>query len=175
MSSFNDAVIEVLKREGGYSDDVGDPGGATDFGISLRFLKEQGIDINHDGHFDIEDIKSLTEDTAKAIYKKCWWDKYKYYWVNNQELALKIFDFSVNAGPRASHQTAQRAINSLIDKPIAVDGVLGAQSCHYLNTLNQDKLLDAYKHYQKIFYQDLVNKHPALKKFLKGWLNRAEM
>lgn len=175
MSDFDKAVIEVLKREGGFSDDKNDPGGATDFGISLRFLKSEGIDINHDGHFDIQDIIDLTQESAKEIYKKYWWNEFHYDTINDQDLALKIFDFSVNAGPRAAHRTAQEAINSLISHGIAEDGILGALSFHYLNSLHPDQLLDNYKRHQEMFYENLVAKHPTSEKFLKGWLRRAAM
>ena len=39
MSDFNDAIPTVLRHEGGFENDVNDPGGATNFGVSLRWLK----------------------------------------------------------------------------------------------------------------------------------------
>lgn len=175
MSDFDAAVQEVIKREGGFSNDSNDPGGATKYGISLRFLKEQGIDFNHDSHFDIDDVKNMTPQNAKDIYKMYWWDKFSYGTINDQALALKIFDFSVNAGPHIAHVVAQEAVNSLISHGIAEDGLLGALSFHYLNSLHPDQLLDNYKRHQEIYYENLVAKNPKLSKFLHGWLRRAEM
>ena len=37
MSAFELAIPIVLKHEGGFADNPADPGGATNFGISLRF------------------------------------------------------------------------------------------------------------------------------------------
>ena len=35
MSDFNDAIPTVLRHEGGFVDSPNDPGGATNFGVSL--------------------------------------------------------------------------------------------------------------------------------------------
>ena len=39
MANFESAIKKTLKHEGGYNEVKGDAGGATNFGISLRFLK----------------------------------------------------------------------------------------------------------------------------------------
>ena len=50
MSHFEKAVEKVLEHEGGYVDHKADPGGATNYGISLRFVKQStGIDLDVDG------------------------------------------------------------------------------------------------------------------------------
>lgn len=48
MRPFEDFVKVILKHEGGYVDHPNDPGGATKYGISLRFLQKNGIDLNLD-------------------------------------------------------------------------------------------------------------------------------
>ena len=55
---FEEAIKVILKHEGGYSNDKDDPGGATDYGISLRFLQDHDIDLNGDGKVNEMDIKS---------------------------------------------------------------------------------------------------------------------
>ena len=47
------AADHVLKVEGGYVDDANDAGGATNWGISLRFVKQSGVDLDIDGDGDI--------------------------------------------------------------------------------------------------------------------------
>ena len=50
---FTAAVARVLEHEGGFVDDPVDPGGATNWGISLRYLKKAGaVDANVDGWLD---------------------------------------------------------------------------------------------------------------------------
>ena len=78
MANFESAIKQTLIHEGGYNEVKGDAGGATNFGISLRFLKGLDdnldlADINNDGKIDSLDIKNLTEEHAKKIYFEEFW------------------------------------------------------------------------------------------------------
>ncbi len=76
MSRFDKAVEKVLRHEGRYVNHPNDPGGATNYGISLRFLKQLGIeeaDIDGDGFLNIEDIKAVTKEHAIRFYKLNFW------------------------------------------------------------------------------------------------------
>ena len=57
MKSFDEIIKHVLEHEGGYVNDPKDLGGETKYGITKRFYP------------DI-DIKNLTIEEAKEIYKK---------------------------------------------------------------------------------------------------------
>src|SRR5690606_26803467 len=84
---FRRAVEVVLAHEGSYVNDPADPGGETKFGISKR----QYPDL---------DIASLTREQAVEIYRRDWWDKYGYGRLASPAIATKVFDLSVNVGPR---------------------------------------------------------------------------
>ena len=70
MSNFEFAHKFTSKWEGGFVDHKNDPGGATNYGVSLRWLKNEGIDIDGDGKIDINDIKALTPSKAAELFKK---------------------------------------------------------------------------------------------------------
>ena len=76
--TFQACVKSILEHEGGLSLDKRDPGGVTQWGISLRYLKSIGYDINGDGKIDKEDIIGLPVKGAVGIYRKYWWDKLRY-------------------------------------------------------------------------------------------------
>lgn len=79
---FDLAFDRLIGNEGGYTNGKGDPGGETNWGISKR------------AYPDI-DIKSLTREAAKAIYKRDYWDKLPPL---DPNVAYHVFDFAVNSG-----------------------------------------------------------------------------
>jgi lysozyme family protein len=173
MSNFDTAIITVLKHEGGYVNDPQDPGGATNFGISLKYLHSLGdlwshFDFDFDGDVDAEDIKKMTKEEAIEIYRQYWWDKNQYERILNQQIATKVFDLAVNMGSVQAHKCMQRAIRSVSGDLLVEDGILGSKSIQALNTANPNELLAAYRSEVAGFYRSL-NKP----KYINGWLNRA--
>lgn len=174
MSDFQQAVQVVLKHEGGYNYILGDHGGPTNYGISLRYAKTLGLmlDIDGDGDVDIDDIKKLPWDKAVETYRVAWWDKYNYGRITNQLVATKVFDMAVNMGPKASGVLVQRACNSC-GANLVVDGQLGLQSFGAINSLPYAPLLKGIKEQQLGFYQAIVRRDPTQMKFMRGWADRA--
>ena len=74
MSDFNVAVDFVLENEGGLSENPKDTGGITNFGISLRFLRElPNENLRRYGIFEPVTemtVRDLTIDQAKFIYRQ---------------------------------------------------------------------------------------------------------
>jgi lysozyme family protein len=189
MSNFEFAIPIILKHEGGYVNHGNDPGGPTNFGISLRYLKSIGDlngdgvlegDLDLDGDIDIEDIRSMTPLQARDFYFRHWWVRYEYGRIDDQHIATKVFSLSINMGSKQAHKLIQRAtwaIKGYDDIPD--DGILGKLSFAVINELPQDTLLAAYKSEAAGFYRALVAeskyKRPVKSKedFLEGWLRRA--
>jgi lysozyme family protein len=181
MATFEVALPTVLLHEGGYVNNPADPGGATNWGVSLRYLKALGDanhdglldgDIDRDGDVDIDDIRLMSSQQAGDIYKTQWWDRYGYGHILDQTLATKILDLAVNMGAFQVHKILQRAILSC-GKTIVVDGVLGPKSFEAINSLPADDLLFHVRDQAAEFYRSLVIKRPKSGVFLKGWLRRA--
>ena len=178
MSNFEKAVEKVLEHEGGYVDNKADPGGATNYGISLRFVKQStgiDLDVDGDGDIDADDIKAMTPDQAKEIYKTEFWEKYGYDKIEDAGVATKVFDMCVNMGPRQAHKLVQRACNKVADTDaLTVDGLLGEKSFSAINDINLNtSILDPIRNVQADFYTALAAQKPRLQVFLKGWLRRA--
>lgn len=179
MSNFDAAVQVILKHEGGYVNNVNDSGGATNFGVSLRFLAEHPDygDFNHDGVVDAKDIRGMTVENAKDIYRHFWWEKYGYGNIEDQTIATKVFDFSVNMGASRAHKLLQQAINEAFGDKLVVDGMLGKASFGAINSRSgiddQQLLINAYCEQAWKFYQGLIRNNAKLAVFQKGWKNRA--
>jgi lysozyme family protein len=179
MSLFENAIPLILQHEGGWVNNKADPGGATNYGISLRFLSDYPNigDFDHDGDVDAEDIKNMTIEQAKAIYKQQWWDKFKYGNIADQTIATKVFDFSINMGAKRAHMLLQQAMNKAIGLRLTVDGMLGNASFSSINAISdgdsEQVLLTAYCDEAWAFYQGLIKAKPSLVVFTNGWKNRA--
>lgn len=148
----------MIIHEGGYVSDPADSGGETKYGISKR-------------SYPNEDIAALTVDDAKAIYLRDFW-KTEYEQISDQQLANKVFDFSVNMGAASAVRLLQRAIN-FCGWGIAEDGIFGPETLKRVNGLPASNLIDALKLTAANHYRAIVAAKPEEEKFLRGWLARA--
>jgi lysozyme family protein len=151
MANFNLAIGTILEHEGGYVNDPNDPGGETKFGISKRTYS----------HID---IKNLTLDQAKAIYKTDFWDPIKGDSITDQALATAIFDFAVNAGVQTATLQMQTALG------VKADGVIGPKTLEALNK-SQGVRKDFAKARVK-YYVNIVKRRQSQIAFLESWMNR---
>lgn len=112
MSQFDRALKIVLGQEGGYSDDVRDPGGKTRYGITEAVARRHGY---------IGAMSALPLDLASLIYRADYWDSCRcddLPW----PLALYVFDCAVNQGVGAAVVLLQHALDT------TQDGVIGANT-----------------------------------------------
>lgn len=177
---FDAALTTVLKHEGGFVHDPTDPGGATNYGVSLRSVAafdgdgdgRLDFDLDGDGDADEHDIRIMTMDQATDYYRRAWWDKHGYGGVADPAVATKLFDLAVNMGAAQAHKIVQRAVRACWF-PLADDGVLGPKTLSSINAAEPRALLAAMKSEAAGFYRQLAATKPPLGKFLAGWLNRA--
>ena len=110
---YDACLAETLEQEGGYSNDPGDPGGPTKYGITIWDVR---LYVNP--HATAADVKALTLDQAKAIYKSKYWDA-----VSGDELPqgvdFAVFDYGVNSGIHRAAMVLQRLVG------VPDDGVIG--------------------------------------------------
>lgn len=168
MAKFEIAIPHILAWEGGYVNHPADPGGETNRGITDRLDgKIDGmVDLDGDGDGDV-DIKGLTEEEVKQVYKRRFWDRMLGDKIESQHIANIVFDGYVNCGGNGI-KMLQRILN------VKADGVLGPKTLAVLNASDEVILYNAYKAARRLYYEDLAERRPPLKVFLKGWLNRIE-
>lgn len=151
----------ILLVEGGYSDHKSDKGGKTNYGIIDAVAKKHGFDV-----------KSITKEQAKEIYKLDYYLKNNIDKINNDRLALSVFDWVVNSGNWAI-KNLQKLLNDVLSISLTVDGVAGDKTIDAINSVeNIDDFLNRYHKMQIGFYEKIAINNPSQKVFLTGWKNR---
>lgn len=171
MSKFDWAMTVLLHHEGGFVDHPADPGGATKWGISLRFYR-----ANVKPNATVADIKNLSMHDCRAIYREYFWDPARCDEVKSELLTVKIFDMAVNMGQKRAYRLVQRAINSLQYTPkLTVDGLVGPATLRALNSYTRQdwELLNRIRSEQAAYYERLIERRPKLAAFRVGWRRRA--
>lgn len=107
--NFSEALQHVLKHEGGYIDHPDDPGGETNFGITVAVARENGY---------LGDMRTIPMSVVESIYKRKYWDKVRADEMP-ESVRFALFDYAVNSGPGAAIRALQRVLG------VADDGVLG--------------------------------------------------
>ena len=145
----------ILQVEGGYVNNPADPGGETKYGISKR--RDPGINI-----------KNLTVEDAKAIYKKDYWE---HFHCNLLPFPINmiLLDATINSGLQGV-RTLQQAVNLLSKDKIAVDGIIGPITVKTVYNIDANALAFAFLLWRVKFYYDL-SFHKG-KQFFIGWVRR---
>ena len=152
--TFNEIIEVVLKHEGGYVNDPKDPGGETNFGISKRAYPDV-------------DMKTLTKEGAKDIYKRDYWDK-NHCGDLPDELRHVYFDMCVNMGRGRATKIMQETANTK-GADLKVDGGMGPKTIGALENVE----LERVRAYRVKYYVNLIDRKPDLAKFYFGWFRRS--
>lgn len=179
MAVFDPAIALVLENEGGLEDNKADAGDITNFGISLRFLRSIPIEtLKAYGIFvtdaiGADDIRHLTLDQAKALYRGEFWYHAPFCRISNQIVCNYLFDMAVNMGIAPAIKCAQRATWAILKdwEKLPDDGILGSASLDAINSCGP-LLLTPLRAERGDFYRNLVEREPHNREFLRGWYDR---
>ncbi len=182
MHTVDELALDIVSREGGFVDDPDDPGGATNFGVTIHTMRALGLDLDQDGDIDADDVKLLTADQAVEIFKKNYYEKPKISMLP-EAIQASVFDMQVNAGSRAV-KLLQQAVNDAGFGPIGVDGGIGKNTAGAVKKAVDAMgvgFIDAYGIARRDYYYRIADNKENLRKFARsqlggkgGWISRAE-
>lgn len=155
-SRFDACMPFIFKAEGGYSDNPADPGGPTNFGITLATLRAYEGDPN----LTADDVKKLTRGVAREIYRTAYWNRMQ-CGALPPGLDLEVFDFGVNSGPAESVKTLQALVG------VTQDGSVGPITLAAVRQFNVGDLIGRFAQARLAFYQSL-----NMPEFEQGWASR---
>ncbi len=181
MPTVRQIAEEIVAREGGFVNDPDDPGGATNFGVTIHTMRRLGLDLTGDGVVDEADVRALTRDQAVDIFIEHYWrapgiDRLP------EPIQASVFDMQVNAGSNAV-RILQRLLRDM-GHDLVVDGVIGPQTiraAHLAQDAGPAHFADAYGIARRNYYYALADRRPASRKYARrrdggkgGWITRAE-
>jgi lysozyme family protein len=181
MKTIAELAKEIVAREGGFVDDPDDPGGATNYGVTIHTMRRLGLDLTGDGATDTADVRALSQAQAVEIFIEHYYRR-----PGLQALPVSIqasvFDMQVNAGSNAV-RILQRLLRDM-GHDIAVDGKVGPltiRAAQIAQDTAPGHLADAYGIARRNYYYALADRRPASRKFARrrdgakgGWILRAE-
>jgi lysozyme family protein len=153
-SSYDEALARLLVHEGGYSNHPSDPGGPTNWGITLRdaraYWKKDAT---------ATDVRNLPRAVAKNIFRTKYWAA-----LCCDELPAgvdyAVFDYGVNSGIGRAAKVLQRllglhsASKTRVDA-LVVDGIVGPRTLAAAACADAGRLIDAICDERLAFLQGL--------------------
>lgn len=168
---FNRIIKKTLHFEmgntNGYSDVVGDTGGVTFMGVTMKSHPE--LSIWKSLHYLTERERKAYRPNQKELTEiyQCYYDRYylsnRINELTDDNLALNVFDMCVNAG-KWGVKLLQRVVGE------KEDGILGDRT---LKAANSRDVLSDYRKARRQYYVS-VSKKGNNSKFLRGWLRRVD-
>lgn len=165
MASFDKIQPEILKSEGGYTDNPNDNGNwtggkkgsgyliGTKYGISAPLWKK------YYGYTTKEQVRNATIEQANYIYKRDFWDKIGGDKIKDEDVAHIIYDMAVNHGIGFAYDVVKKALG------------ISTYSTDAINSADPQELFNKIKKAREEKYRMLAQ-NPQYSGFLKGWLNR---
>jgi lysozyme family protein len=119
-SSYDEALARLLADEGGYSNHPSDPGGPTNFGITISDYRKY---VKPDA--SAADVRAMKVDAAKRIYREKYWNA-----MRCDELPAGVdycvFDYGVNSGVGRAGKVLRRLLDLPDNSSVVTDTVLRA-------------------------------------------------
>ena len=150
--SFDIAVDRVLGHEGGWVDHFADPGGETNWGVTIGTARANGY---------MGDMKTMNRNEAIVIYKRA-------FWLPNRcdempfAVAFQVFDGCVNHGAGNAAKWLQRAVGAVDD------GAIGKETLAKTNAADPTAVVFKMMAERMTFYTSLS----TWNHFGRGWINR---
>lgn len=117
-SNYDRCLARLLVHEGGYTNHPSDPGGPTNFGITIhdyrKYVKPDATAL---------DVRAMKVEEAKSIYRAKYWDAQRC-----DEIPAgvddSVFDYGVNSGIGRSGKVLRRILGLPDDTSAVTDHVL---------------------------------------------------
>ena len=119
-STYDEALRRLLAHEGGYTNHPSDPGGPTNYGITIhdyrKYVKPNAT---------AADVRAMPVDEAKSIYRSKYWNAQRCDGLP-AGVDYSVFDYGVNSGIGRSGKVLRRVVGLPDTTYVVTDEVLRA-------------------------------------------------
>ena len=157
---FDAAFAKLIGHEGGFQDMKNDRGNWTGGHPGAGELKGTKYGISAKSYPTL-DIKSITLDQARAIYRRDYWGPAGCDMLP-EPLKFPVFDLAVNSGPGRAARLLQRAVGAL------EDGSIGPKTLMSIHNMPVDRVLRRLDAHRLL----LMAGDPTWPAFGRGWVTR---
>lgn len=164
-------INRLIEREGGFVHDPNDRGGATQYGITQHTLT-----LWTGRQASADDVRKLDKRTAREIY-------YSWYYIkpgiNELPMLLQpvMLDTCVNMGQKRAIKMLQDALICHGHDCGKIDGRIGTKTIASAFAAVEhmgDALVKSLVRRRVIAYENMVKADDTQRRFLSGWVARAE-
>lgn len=136
--SFDASVSRVLAHEGGYTNHPKDPGGPTNWGITLTDAR-----LYWRPRATAADVQAMPRAVAVEIYRKRYWDVLRCDELP-AGLDYSMFDYGVNSGVGRAGKVLRRLLGLAVSSSSVTDDVIAAvkrrDPAQLIAALNDERL-----------------------------------
>ena len=158
-------IDRLFDREGEFSLDRADRGGATRWGITRSTLAFwRGRDVT------VEDVQQLSKEEAAQIYTRLYFENHRIGLLPDV-IEEQVFDFGVNSGPGVAIMALQECLG------VKADGIIGPKTVAACITACQAdggrSLNIKLAGWRILMLARICRRDPSQIKWLGGWLRRS--
>lgn len=150
--NFSACWAQLLANEGGYVDNLDDPGGATIWGVTEAVARAHGY---------TGDMRLMSRAAAEGIAKREYWDV-----VQGDDLPapldFQVLDGAYNSGAQRAAEWLQRAVG------VQADGQIGPVTLAAVGRMDVSQIICGYNGARLAFLTSLG----TWANFGRGWANR---
>jgi lysozyme family protein len=137
ISTYPQAIAKVFNSEGGYTNNPKDPGGPTNWGITLHDARTYWK-----SDATAEDVKRMPKSVAETIYQLHYANPIFY---NSLPAGVdySVLDYAVNSGVERAVKTLQSILGVTEDGvlgPVTLQAALAADPTQTINKIWDDRL-----------------------------------
>jgi len=176
MADFEKAIKNTFNSEGGFQNDKTDNANYVN-GVLIgtnRGISAQGYAAFYKRTPTVEEIKNLSIEDAKKIFKGNYWNKICGDSIKNQSVAEMMFQYVIGSGSSqiSDLKDIANAVHGDVEVLVENDLPFTLAEVAFINALDQKKYFDALYKWRYHLYDTIILRNPAKAKYLKGWRNR---